>query len=356
MGKKGKKTKEKKSTPAEAFIQFQIEVRKKEIDAYEEEIKELEARNKKLLELRDQLRDEQQGHLSVLHKQIKAQEKKLEENEVANNEQIQEAIQSNVELARTQEDELEELHRKLISVQTEVVEMQAQLQSWQLYMNVDSVEHQKKIGNLESELESVQKKFQAMTVNIECALKAAISKIENSTTQLVEREKQMASERALKQADDNSLQEIKKNDWLKKEIAVYYEEVSVLDAAVKNLERENLTHMKELLEFRRIDAQMSRSGMLMQTVSEQKLSLPETEAEIEQEEQQSEELEEDKINGSSKSFSPTLHLDAQMHGSQSDLRKVSICVMCVGTATPGSFGAEAAKCGWHGFASLSFAI
>lgn len=55
------------------------------------------------------------------------------------------------------------MHRKLTSVEAEVVEMQTQLQACQLYMNVDSVERQQQIENLESELKYIQKKFQAMS-------------------------------------------------------------------------------------------------------------------------------------------------------------------------------------------------
>lgn len=59
---------------------------------------------------RDQLREEHQGHLSVLRKQAKEQEKKLEEKEVASKEQVQQAVQHNLELTHIQEEELAGTH------------------------------------------------------------------------------------------------------------------------------------------------------------------------------------------------------------------------------------------------------
>lgn len=59
---------------------------------------------------RDQLREEQHGHLSVLRKQAKEQEKKLEEKEVANKEQVEQAVQHNLELRHVQEGELAGIH------------------------------------------------------------------------------------------------------------------------------------------------------------------------------------------------------------------------------------------------------
>ncbi|XP_017344629.1 coiled-coil domain-containing protein 83 isoform X1 [Ictalurus punctatus] len=314
-----KKTGEKKTT--HSFIQFQIEVKRKEIEEFKEEVRELEAKNQQLVELRDQLRKEHQGHLSVLRKQAKEQEKKLEEKEVASKEQVQQAVQYNLELAHIQEEELADLHRQLTSVQAQVVELQVHRQAWQLYKNVGSVEHQQQIQKLQSNLDSMQKNFQEKSEYIECSLKAAISEIDKNTSLLIEREKHLARERALKQADKHSFQKIKKNDWLKKELAVYHEEVSILDVAVSKLEEENLEHMKEL--HRLNDAQISSNVLLVQAEDlEQKLSLPERTAEVGREQhQQSGELEEDEIDHSCKPSSPTHHLSALLSGSQSDLRE-----------------------------------
>lgn len=55
---------------------------------------------------RMQLREEEQEHFSVLHKQVKKQEEKLKEEEVAKDEQVERAARHNLELAHVQEEEL----------------------------------------------------------------------------------------------------------------------------------------------------------------------------------------------------------------------------------------------------------
>lgn len=55
---------------------------------------------------REQLKEEQLGHIKVLRKQAKEQESKLEQREVVNKEQVEQALQQNLELVRSQEKEL----------------------------------------------------------------------------------------------------------------------------------------------------------------------------------------------------------------------------------------------------------
>lgn len=59
-----------------------------------------------VLTQREQLKEEQLGHIKVLRKQAKEQESKLEQREVVNKEQVEQALQQNLELVRIQEKEL----------------------------------------------------------------------------------------------------------------------------------------------------------------------------------------------------------------------------------------------------------
>lgn len=58
----------------------------------------------------DQLQEEQQRHISVLRKQAKEHERLFKEKEVANKEQVEQAVQQNQELRHIQEEELEGTH------------------------------------------------------------------------------------------------------------------------------------------------------------------------------------------------------------------------------------------------------
>lgn len=51
------------------------------------------------------MREEQKGHITVMRKQAKEQERKLEQRGVANKEQVEEALHQNLELSRTKEKE-----------------------------------------------------------------------------------------------------------------------------------------------------------------------------------------------------------------------------------------------------------
>ncbi|KAF5906364.1 coiled-coil domain-containing protein 83-like isoform X2, partial [Clarias magur] len=318
----GKKSRENKTTVAESLIQFQIKVKSNEIEEIKKEVRELEAKNHQLVELREQLSEEQQENLSSLHSQAKEQEKKLKEKEVTYKEEVKQAVQHKLELRHVQEAELAELQRHLEIKQAQVVELKGQWQAWQLYKNVGSVEYQEQIQKLQSELDSMHKHFQIMSENVESSLQATICNIEKQTLQLIEEEKQFAQERSIKKLDKPKLLELKKNEWLKQELAIYHEEVSVLDAAVKNLEEENLEHMKQLLEHRFNDLQLSSNLVLTQAKEmEQKVSISGTGAEIgSKQHQQSGKLEEDETNHSCKPSSSTHHHCALLYGCQSDLR------------------------------------
>lgn len=230
-GKKTKgKGKEGKKDPGETFLLFQIEVKMKEIEKFKKEIKELEAMNQQLNALRHQLLEEQQENLNMLHKQAKEQEKNLKKKKVTNKEDEEQAVQSNLKLARMQEEELAELGSRLSRVQAEVEELQGQVQALHLYKDVGSAVHQEQIQKLQSELKYMQKSFQVMSENSKSSLKEAIDKIDNA-----EEEKQLARQRAIEKLNKPTKPESNKNKWLKKEIAAYQEEISLLEAAVRNL-------------------------------------------------------------------------------------------------------------------------
>ncbi|XP_053344399.1 repetitive organellar protein-like [Clarias gariepinus] len=230
-GKKTKgKGKEGKKDPGETFLLFQIEVKMKEIEEFKKEIKELEAMNQQLNALRHQLLEEQQENLNMLHKQAKEQEKNLKKKKVTNKEDEEQAVQSNLKLARMQEEEVAELGSRLSRVQAEVEELQGQVQALHLYKDVGSAVHQEQIQKLQSELKYMQKSFQVMSENSKSSLKEAIDKIDNA-----EEEKQLARQRAIEKLNKPTKPESNKNKWLKKEIAAYQEEISLLEAAVRNL-------------------------------------------------------------------------------------------------------------------------
>ncbi|XP_029546449.1 coiled-coil domain-containing protein 83 isoform X3 [Salmo trutta] len=262
MGKKS--SDEDKTTLAEAFINFQLEVKRKEIQECQEEVSQLETKKQRHTELREQLKEEQLGHIKVLRKQAKEQESKLEQREVVNKEQVEQALQQNLELVRSQEKELAELRTEVSRLEEEVLVLQAERHIRQEYKMTGSQEHQQQIQHLEAELAQMQKGFQEMADNIQRSLDVTFNEIDKKTVHLIDEKKQLATERAIKHLDKHSRQEIKENEWLKRELAIYTREVSITALAVQQLEEENLEHMSQLFERRLEDLQISRNVFLTQ--------------------------------------------------------------------------------------------
>ncbi|XP_046716624.1 coiled-coil domain-containing protein 83 isoform X2 [Silurus meridionalis] len=263
----GKKTKEKKVQIAEAFIQLQIEVKMKEIEEFENEIKELEAKKQRLVELRDQLQKEQRKHFCGLNQEVRKHEKVLNEEEIASEKQIKQALRHNRELMHTNQEEL--------------------------------------------------------TESLLCFVEDATCKLEKEISQVIEQVKEHATEIALKEVDKHNLKETENNLWLKTAIATYNKEVSELEADVTNLQEENLEHMKYLSECRYNDFKMSRNTFLTETEDLlENLSISESPAEIEKKpHQQSRELEEDKMDRSCMSSS-RVNLRELLYSSQSQSREL----------------------------------
>ncbi|XP_066507526.1 coiled-coil domain-containing protein 83 isoform X2 [Hoplias malabaricus] len=210
----------------------------------------------------DQLRDEQLSHIRELQKQAKEQEKKLEQGEVENKEQVEKAQQMNIKLIHNQEQELAELCKRSADLQVRVAEQQQERQVCLKYKNTERLKYRQQIQTLQSELKILQKNYEDMSENIKCSFDATVSEIDKKSSQLIDAKKQQATEKAIKHLDKWSCQEIKENDCLKRVLAIYRKEVSILDATVTSLEQENLKLLKQLFEERLSDLQTSRNGFL----------------------------------------------------------------------------------------------
>ncbi|XP_062392662.1 coiled-coil domain-containing protein 83 isoform X2 [Sardina pilchardus] len=260
----GKKTSDEDASLAESFIDFQIQVKRKEIEEFKEDVAQLESEKQKLLELRDQLREEQKGHITVLRKQAKEQERKLEQRGEVNKEQVEDALHQNLELSRNKEKELAELNQGLKCLVEQVVALQAEREIWLQYKHVGRHKDKERTDHLKEELAGLQKNFEEMAENINRSLEVTFNEIDKKKVQLMDDKKQLASERAIKLLDKNTRQEIKENGWLKKEVAVYKMEVSIMEEAVQKLEEENLKLTSDLFTQRLEDLQISRNVFLTQ--------------------------------------------------------------------------------------------
>ncbi|XP_078142546.1 coiled-coil domain-containing protein 83 [Centroberyx gerrardi] len=225
----------------------------------------------------EQVKKEQEGSIKALWRQAKEQQSKLEEREVVSREEVEEALQHNLDLARSEQAQLtvgvavvkgfgHQLHGKLRRVERQVLDLEAECRTWLQYKDTDSQEHQAQITKLEEELDRMQRDFETEADSIKHALEATLNQIDKETAQLIDEKKQFAAKKAIKHLDKSSKQEIKENEWMQKEIAICNEELSIMALPVQNLEDENLQHINWLFEHRMEDLSLSRNILLTQTV------------------------------------------------------------------------------------------
>ncbi|XP_076851913.1 coiled-coil domain-containing protein 83 [Brachyhypopomus gauderio] len=268
---KGQKNDDKTSL-SEASIQFQIQVKKKEIQEFNNETSLLEAKNKQLIELRAQLREEQLAHVRALRRQAREQERTLEQSERVSKETVEQALQNHLELRHRHEEELGELLRTLTGLETEL-RLQLQQKVLLEYKSTECVEHHTHIQVLQSQLTALQKDFQEMSEHIRCSHESAINEIDKKKSQLIDEVQQLAPERVIKRLDKGSRHKIMENDLLKREVAMYSKEVHILEESVRNLEEKNLKHIEQLVDQRLSDLQFSRNVFLTQAAGLQQMNL-----------------------------------------------------------------------------------
>ncbi|XP_051972578.1 coiled-coil domain-containing protein 83 [Xyrauchen texanus] len=242
---------------AESFIQLQIQVKRKEFQDFKEELHQLEDKKQKLMKLQEQLREEQTGHVHDLNNQLKEQERTLEQTQLEYKDQVESAVQSDQELKCNHEKELEELHCQLARLQVQVEELHAERQEWLQYQNEGSMENQQKIQKLGKDIASTQSIFQEVSEYFQRSMTEAVEEIDKKTEQAFDETMQLAVETAIENQGNHHKRSIKLFDCLKKEIAIYVKEVSVLESTVQQLENENLELVNKLLQDRLDDAQIS---------------------------------------------------------------------------------------------------
>ncbi|XP_052423059.1 coiled-coil domain-containing protein 83 [Carassius gibelio] len=225
---------------SEAFIQFQIQVKREEIQDFEEEISQLEDKKNKLIKLQEQLREEHKGYVRDLQKKMKEQERNLEQRQREDEEQVECTARENLELKHKQQKELEELRCKLARLQVQVKELQEEQHVWLQYKNDGSIKDQQKIQKLEKDIALTQRTFQEISEYFQRSLVAAINETEQKVAQSLKDGINLAFERAKENLDDMSKLEIKEMHWLKKQVPLYNEKVAVLESTVQKLEEEIL--------------------------------------------------------------------------------------------------------------------
>ncbi|XP_065112560.1 coiled-coil domain-containing protein 83 isoform X2 [Paramisgurnus dabryanus] len=230
-----------------SILQFQIQIKRNEIEDYKREICQQEDKKKTLIKRLEQLKEEQSGHVCELRKQIKEKEKILDQKEQWSKEQVEHNVKENIMLKHNHGKELEELHCKLARLQVQKEVLQAEKEPWLLYKKEGMLENQQKIEKLEKDIADSQRIFQEMSEYYQRSHALGIEDIDRKTAQQSEEIKQQSLKKVYKNVVRRNEMELKENERLKKEVDVYFKKISELESNVWKLEMENLEHVDKLL-------------------------------------------------------------------------------------------------------------
>ncbi|XP_028839472.1 coiled-coil domain-containing protein 83 [Denticeps clupeoides] len=254
----GKKSRRDRSSLSEVYLHFQIEQKKREIQEFQDEKLQLQAKNQKQKELLQHLREEQKVHTRALIQQTREQERKLVQKELVHQQRVKEAHQLSLELVHNMETRLVELPKELSRLEEQLLELGAEQQTWLQYKNFGSLQHQRQVQQREDELLKTQHTYQEMSGHVQHMLETMVTEINEKMDRLIDEQKHLAVERAVELLDLKAHQEIQENQSLKKHVALFKKKVSSLEEAVKELEEKNLEMISGLVEQRLDDLQMSR--------------------------------------------------------------------------------------------------
>ncbi|XDV54317.1 hypothetical protein PO909_022625 [Leuciscus waleckii] len=227
---------------AEAFIQFQIQVKKKEIQDSKDEMCQLEDKKQNMIKLLEQLREDKTRHGLELKKQIKERQRDLEQRQREDEELVKQTTRENLELKQEQENQLEELRCKLARLQVQVEELQTDRQEWLQYKNEGSIKDHKKIEKLEKRIASTQMNFQELSDHFQRSLAGAVEKTKQNEAQSIEDINHLAL-KVLQSADTSSSIYVQRYSNLPCQVPLYINRVAVLESTVQQLEKENLEHV-----------------------------------------------------------------------------------------------------------------
>lgn len=267
--KKGKKKKkqssdgnEDKMTFAEALLAYQIKIKESELGELTAECKLVEEKNARYKERNERLKGEQLGHIKDLVREAKAQEKELAKKEIVNREQVDLEIKEKWDYIREKEKLLEELLSEINRLEKETVEKLLHRDYVLQYKNVGNEEHAKQIHRLQQERSSMEQGFNEVNDFFKKNLEMVKVDIVRKKEKLTDETREMAAEDAVKNIDKDSRNEIKENDWLKKEVAVYRKDVHDLEGMIYKIEQENLRMFTLLFECRQSDLKVARNTFL----------------------------------------------------------------------------------------------
>lgn len=264
-GKKGgKKSKEPQMTAKEAILGYQIGIIEKKLEDVMYETRGWEEKNKKLTDRNATLLDEQEVLIKHLLEQAKIADQYFSEEEIKRREDVILCMKDKWDRQRELEREIEGVKKQIASVEEEIRLVQKEVDYCKNYRDVEQHKNKKRINLLEADIEDMEASFQEMKTHLEKSNERSKNEISSRTESMLDKQKDLATQKAISKLDKYSQREVLDNEWLTREVNLHRKDTEALREKVEGLEKGNLEIMAELFECKIEDLKISRKFFLTQ--------------------------------------------------------------------------------------------
>lgn len=264
-GKKGgKKSKEPQMTAKEAILGYQIGIIEKKLEDVMYETRGWEEKNKKLTERNATLIKEQEALIKHLLEQAKIADQYFSEEEIKRREDVILCMKDKWDRQRELEREIEGIKKQIASVEEEIRLVQKEVDYCKNYRDVEQHKNKKRINLLEADIEDMEASFQEMKSHLERSNERSKNEISSRTESMLDKQKDLATQKAISKLDKYSQREVLDNEWLTREVNLHRKDTDALREKVEGLEKGNLEIMAELFECKIEDLKISRKFFLTQ--------------------------------------------------------------------------------------------
>lgn len=251
-------------TAKEAILGYQIGIIEKKLEDVMYETRGWEEKNKKLTDRNTTLLDEQEVLIKHLLEQAKIADQYFSEEEIKRREDVILCMKDKWDRQRELEREIEGVKKQIASVEEEIRLVQKEVDYCKNYRDVEQHKNKKRINLLEADIEDMEASFQEMKTHLERSNERSKNEISSRTENMLDKQKDLATQKAISKLDKYSQREVLDNEWLTREVNLHRKDTEALREKVEGLEKGNLEIMAELFECKIEDLKISRKFFLTQ--------------------------------------------------------------------------------------------
>lgn len=251
-------------TAKEAILGYQIGIIEKKLEDVMYETRGWEEKNKKLVDRNTTLLDEQEVLIKHLLEQAKKADLYFSEEEIKGREDVILCMKDKWDRQRELEREIEGVKKQIASVEEEIRQVQREVDYCKNYRDVEQHKNKKRINLLEADIDDIEASFQEMKSHLERSNERAKNEISTRTENMLDKQKDLATQKAISKLDKYSQREVLDNEWLTREVNLHRNDTDALREKVESLEKGNLEIMADLFECKIEDLKISRKFFLTQ--------------------------------------------------------------------------------------------